>query len=671
MKEMASFWGLSAIVALLPFIPVPAIIAVPLFIAWCILVSVKIGAMPALAGGTLFLTIWYLLFSLSPAVISVVVVLISIATTVKSVRSPNVFSGGIDTRIDLYSGCLFAGVLLGDGIILRTLLIGRTSMALPSPWNVLPVSIFFLFFAASFILLLLSREKNRTLFIIASSIHIFSALSVASIVYAVGFGFDAFLHRAAEDALYKTGLILPKTPLYAGQYVLIASLAHLTHLPLKLIDVWLVPVLSAIALPWAFLNRSSPRLTLAPVFLLLFPFAGLTFTVPYNLTVVYALWSITQWRDIRDNTEPAPYRKAGMILLAILGVFTHPLLGLPMAIATGYVMCTKKSRLHLAIACTILIGISVPALMFFYNHLQGVPLATMNPFTRLDYFFGLFRDPFAPAFGPMGHYWDLFYSWDFSLPLLISIITIPLVFFLGEEPDKTCARYLEILTLGIFIIAFLLSTLFVFKDVIVFEQFEYALRLIHVLPLLLSPLAAVLIMRLLEKSKRWQITSLGILALPALAMTASWYFSYPQENPKVQIAGPSVSASDIMAVHKIDEDAKGEPYIVLSNQMTSAAAIEEFGFRDYVESDAGKILWYAIPTGGELYKFYSDMTYWQPRRDVAEEAGAFTHVHLVYYLVYRYWPGYEYIANLAGKDADAIMRINKGDILVFKFTTPK
>lgn len=609
--------------------------------------------MLAFAAGTLFLTIWYLLFALSPWIVFLV------AGVVLSLSAPALrrIPLRMPAKPDPYTFFLFLGVLIGDGLLLRTFFLARTTDALASPWNVLPTAVFFLFFVTSFFLLLLSREKNRVLPIIASSIHLFTAFSVASIVYGVGFGFDAFLHRAAEQALLETGSILPKTPLYTGQYVLVTSLAHLTRLPIKVIDIWLVPVMASIILPLGF-KKLSP-------FLLLFPFAALTFTVPYNLTVVYALWLISAWTRVKVDRGVDPYRTAGMLALAVLGLFTHPLLGLPMAIITGYVLWPMIPPVLVA----MLVGLSVPALMFVYNHLQGVPLAATNPLTRLDLFTGLFKDPFPPAFGPHGRRWDLFYSWNLTLPLIFSLVTLPFAFF-GQELEKPQTRRLGILALGIFIIAFLLSTLFVFKDVIVFEQFEYSLRLIHVIPLLLSPLAGVLISKLLDKTKS-PIITMAIMALCALAMTASWYFSYPQENPKVQIGGPSVSAADIQVVHRIDKDAAGEPYIVLSNQMTSAAAIQEFGFRDYVKSDAGEILWYAIPTGGSLYSYFSEMTYYQPRRDIAEDAAKFAHVNTVYYLVYQYWPGYEYIADLAGKDADAIIRINKGDILLFKFTVKK
>lgn len=628
--------------------------------------------MLAFAAGTLFLTIWYLLFSLSPWIVFLVAG-VALSLSAPALRRIPLRMPG---KPDPYTFFLFLGVLIGDGLLLRTFFLARTTDALASPWNVLPTAVFFLFFVTSFFLLLLSREKNRALPIVASSIHLLTAFSVASIVYGVGFGFDAFLHRAAEQALLETGSILPKTPLYTGQYVLVTSLAHLTRLPVKLIDIWLVPVMASIILPLDF-KKLSP-------FLLLFPFAALTFTVPYNLTVVYALWLIAAWVQVRvdarlphdgGQAKVDSYHTAGMVTLAMLGVFTHPLLGLPMAVVTGYVIFVgaasraRTSHFAYAIVAVISVGLSVPALMFVYNHLQGVPLAATNPLTRLDLFTGLFKDPFPPAFGPHGRRWDLFYSWNLTLPLIFSLVTLPFAFF-GQELEKPQTRRLGILALGIFIIAFLLSTLFVFKDVIVFEQFEYSLRLIHVIPLLLSPLAGVLISKLLDKTKS-PIITMAIMALCALAMTASWYFSYPQENPKVQIGGPSVSAADIQAVHRIDKDAAGEPYIVLSNQMTSAAAIQEFGFRDYVKSDAGEILWYAIPTGGSLYSYFSEMTYYQPRRDIAEDAATFAHVNTVYYLVYQYWPGYEYIADLAGKDADTIIRMNKGDILLFKFTVKK
>ena len=73
-----------------------------------------------------------------------------------------------------------------------------------------------------------------------------SALSVSAIVYVVGFGFDPFLHRAAEQALVDTGVVEPVRLLYSGQYTLTAALHHLTAWPIKLIDIWMVPIAASV-----------------------------------------------------------------------------------------------------------------------------------------------------------------------------------------------------------------------------------------------------------------------------------------------------------------------------------------------------------------------------------------------------------------------------------------
>jgi len=67
---------------------------------------------------------------------------------------------------------------------------------------------------------------------------------------------------------------------------------------------------------------------------------------------------------------------------------------------------------------------------------------------------------------------------------------------------------------------------------------------------------------------------------------------------------PGVSEEDVGTVQLIHEDAGEDSYLVLSNQMVSAAAIQEFGFAYYYPLSGQEVLWYAIPTGGPLYENY-------------------------------------------------------------------
>lgn len=631
------------------------------------------------------LALFYLAFRLNSLVILAALLVGFVATwVVSSFVSPSTSASGLrsgnkeekneDSRISLLTttNILSAAVVLGDLVLLALLILSRTDAALASPWLVLPFGFFVLFAMTTWSLLLVSFEASRRLFLSLTSLHFFVAFSISAIVYAIGFGFDPFLHRAAEEALAATGAIEPKTILYAGQYTLIAALHLWTGISVHILDVWLLPVLASLTLPilgvigfergWGLSRGESQR---ASIFLLTLPFLPLTFTVPYNLTVLYLLWIVLLAPLVRERGYAIL-----LALIALLALFTHPLLGVPAVIFVVYVVgraqFVSRPRLRMAWDAVSFVAFlsGVPVAMAISNAAKGVPLAATNPLTRLPYFFGLFTDPYQ--FGAIPWIWNALYQFRFNVPAVLLIVAVIFLFAWIKDARKHAVPYL-LATLGILGSIFFLSTLFVYKDVIVFEQSEYPLRLLHALFFLLFPLLAVTMARLLRKiNARILLTSAALFLLATLA-TISLFMSYPQSNIKAQFAGPSVSAADVRAVKWIEDDAKGEPYLVLANQMTSAAAIQTFGFRTYLETDEGPLLWYPIPTGGPLYGFYSDMTYWHPERSVAEGAAQFAHVKRVYFLTYAYWPGFELLSEVARQGADTWYTVPDNAINIYTY----
>jgi hypothetical protein len=81
--------------------------------------------------------------------------------------------------------------------------------------------------------------------------------------------------------------------------------------------------------------------------------------------------------------------------------------------------------------------------------------------------------------------------------------------------------------------------------------------------------------------------------------------------------------------------------VVLANQAISAAAVREFGFRQYFQSqDAdrpGEHFYYPIPTGQPLYQDFLAMNELDGARGQAEKTMRFADVDTVYYVVTNYW----------------------------------
>ncbi len=583
-------------------------------------------------------------------------------------------SRGSDRVVSMTTRVLSLAVLLGDLVLLALLILSRTDAALASPWLVLPFGIFVLFGVTTWSLFLLAGQAPRRVFLPLASLHFFVAFSVSAIVYAIGFGFDPFLHRAAEEALAATGAIEPKTILYAGQYALIAALHMWTHISIHVLDVWLLPVLASLTLPltavigfergWGLARKESQ---LAAVLLLLLPFLPLTFTVPYNLTFVYFLWIILLAPLARERVYAILFAT-----IALLALLTHPLLGVPAVIfvvsisGRAFLAHRPHPRVLWNAAAFVAFLFGVPVAMMVSNATKGVALAATNPLTRLPYFFGLFTDPYV--YGPerLPWVWEMLYQFRFNVPVVLVLVASASLFVWMKDARKHAAP-IFLAAIGMFGSIFLLSTLFTYKDVIVFEQSEYPLRLLHALFFLLFPLLAVVCVCLLRRVVSKPIVSSIVLLALAILATVSLYMSYPQSNVKARYAGPSVSAADVYAVNWIEEDAAGEPYLVLANQMTSAAAIQMFGFRTYLDTDAGALLWYPIPTGGPLYGFYSDMTYGRPERSVVEGAAQFAHVKRVYFLTYAYWPGFETLSEIARGGANTWYTLPDNAINIYTY----
>ena len=124
----------------------------------------------------------------------------------------------------------------------------QTIGLLRSPWHALEPTFFAAYTLATMLLFyfIWTAKKLRTA-VFFSTMHVFLTCSIVAILYPLGFGFDAFIHRASESWILAHGSILPKTPYYIGQYALVAFLIRTTAIPLFFVDIFLVPVLAAIS----------------------------------------------------------------------------------------------------------------------------------------------------------------------------------------------------------------------------------------------------------------------------------------------------------------------------------------------------------------------------------------------------------------------------------------
>ncbi|KKW30716.1 MAG: hypothetical protein UY72_C0004G0005 [Candidatus Uhrbacteria bacterium GW2011_GWD2_52_7] len=529
---------------------------------------------------------------------------------------------------------IIAILVLFQSVILAFLIAARTSEPLVSPWTLLPGSIFVLFFVSTALTLYVQHRGTSTALLFAV-VQLFLAVSVSAIVYGIGFGFDPFVHRAGETALITTGHIEPVSILYSGQYALVGALHFLTQLSVTFVDMWLLPLFASIFPPlaayvglrhgWNIDERVARFGWVATLFI---PFMLFTFTVPFTVTYVFFAGALFLF-PLAQTTKSA----AILILAATTMCFFHPLLAVPTLLLFAASWLAHRLSLWVSVASfVVLTALCVPALLFVYQMGNGVSIDFSNLVWNVTAFLSLFANPFGSYDPRITFSLNSLYTLRYWQPVVTLLLMLALAPFWTTH--RKHVALLVAFVVGMLLCTYGVSTLFTFKGIISHEQHEFALRLlqaIYIIPICLIPVAL----------SRWQhhalMRTLWFVGMSVFA-TTSWYFSYPQFNAKFAYYSPSVSRHDVDAVHFMETDSAGNPYVVLSNQMTSAAALQEFGFAHYHALAGEEILWYAIPTGGTLYAYYLNIISsgnTEPAQELMESAN----VDTVYLVMYAYWPG--------------------------------
>ena len=593
-----------------------------------------------------------------------------------------------------------------DTTLLGLLWSRRTVELMPSPWQAVTLW-FFVIFTLSTLLLFytVSKHSYRSMALALVSLHLFTLYAIAPLLYPLGYGFDAFIHRATEQWIFAYGSILPKQPYYIGQYSLVVFLSHLTYVPLFWIDVLLVPILAASLIPamvaqtlkrvWPHIQSSwQILLTLGIVFI---PFLSFHLTTPHNLVVLLSLLAIF---------ATFAYQKNGTswyipLLLTLSALITHPLIGAPIFVFFLTAVLLKKSASRVWKFVWLLLSslgqlILLPLLFSINNFRTGNGLPVFgNPFTAIPHFLELFARPYwylqhAPI------QWELVYTWE-RLIIPIALVLATGGFLLYKK--KTINTYLYPVTeLALFLSAWLLRSWVTFPDVVVYEQGDYPLRLVKASMLFLLPWMMYGIYLFFTTLKKSSIKTLAILCC-AGALTMSLYFSYPQRNIKARFPGFNITQADFDAVEwiykhetrfaispsfipdptltigtigelqrdDIISEIYQEDYIVLANQLVSAAALTKFSFAKSYHTSVGELFYYSVPTGGPLYQQYGKMLYEGQKREFMNAAMDLVHVDTSYFVVNRYWANADQIIEGAKKTADSWQIIDNGAVWIFEY----
>lgn len=544
----------------------------------------------------------------------------------------------------------------------------RSNRALISPWQVVN-SDFFVIYTLSSLILIFSLLKNKlstTVKLISLSAHYFLSLSVAVIVYKIGYGFDPFIHQATMELIDKKGLVTPKPFYYLGEYGLIVVLHKLTGLSIYLLNKFLVPILAALFLPLAVYRltdqkNSNQARWLTSLFILILTFSPLIATTPQNLSYIFLILTITAGLTKKDLLWP--------LILAGATLAIHPLTGIP-ALSWCLVVALnkyannlkKKTYQILKYSLFAISALALPLALFFAG---GSNLKKIN--WDFYFIFEPLKNLFANLSGAGQENWLLnfvyFFSYNYNLWLIL-IISGSLIFFYRYSKKANFGSLIFInlaLTVSYFI-----SSQIIFTDLINYEQTNFAGRLLTLISLFFLPFIILgiqnLINLILSQDKPtkifWLLVGLGLI-------TTSLYVSYPRFDKYFNSRGYSTSANDLTAVATIEKDAAG-PYVVLANQQASVAALKELGFDHYYKTSLGQVYFYPIPTGGPLYQYYLDMVYKSPSRETMAEARKLTKTEESYLIVNKYWHQSGRIINEAKLNADTWQAINN-EVYIFKY----
>lgn len=554
-----------------------------------------------------------------------------------------------------------------------------TTEILVSPWNK-TTPLFFILYALTtfflFSLILFSKIELKTKLVCTIS-HLFFTFSIAAIMYKLGYGYDGFIHRATEEWIQQNGFITPKNPYYIGQYSMIVWISNLSFIPIFFIDVYFVPFLAALSLPFATMYAlkniwdipKNIALALTFVFPFLF-FLSLQLTTPHNLLIL--LFLITILLSLFATKE-----KKGIVLLFLLcvtGMFTHPLLGAPLLIFIFTKLLLKKiPSIKLQISVIILFFLVITFLFTFLfalnNYLGGYGLPHIgNPITNFPLFLKLFQRPF---------WYIKNVSFIFDTLYFFQALIAPLVFLLaiyGLIKTKKFLQHHLLYLIGF--VAFLCAAWFLhssihFEGLGAFEQGEYPMRLVKSSILFLLPFSMFGVYQLGMYLKKWKKASPIFLLFASFLVMLALYFAYPQNNPKVRFPGFNVTAHDFHAVEMIQKQAHGVPYITLSNSLVCAATLTKYGFIHYYDVDGFSQFYCSMPSGSPLYILYQKMVYEGTKREYMEKAMQDTGVDKAFFVINKYWSNFPKIVENAKMNSDAWFSVDNEELFVFEYDRRK
>lgn len=595
------------------------------------------------------------------------------------------------------------------GLCFKILFNTRIHQAVNTPWVAIPQRFFIYYFLATlFLIIFFYKQKFKNTSTILLIIHSFLSVSVALLIYPLGYGFDSFIHQATEKLIALKGFVEPKTIYYLGQYSIVTIFHKATGIGIETIDKLLVPVLFSIFIPlsafYAFFKGLKLELKTAlllSLFTLLLPFSGFIATTPQGLGNLFVLIIIFLGLIYQNNRQPykieyqpsvASQKKYAsclmlhdsyfmiLLFLALAAFFIHPLAGIPAFIFVG-LLVLNPNRLLYVICYMLPVSLAIPLIFLAASALS--PTLALNLKTpQMNEVVSLFQNFWPQIPNGFNYIVDLAYLYIFNWQFIFIIFSlVTFCNYRKKENEIFTAHFLTFIIL--FINYFILKIFFSFGYLINYEQSAFSDRILEIAFYFLLPTALYGIYLLLDKAEKNSILFRNfLLILFAFWLSASFYGSYPRQDKNASSKGYNISLVDEKAVTYMESDttAQNGGFIVLANQNISATALKKFGFTgenrpnqslSYLQSTdsryPGKYFYYPIPTSSPLYQYYLKMVYEYPSRQTINEAMDFLGVNLGYFAINDYWTNFSEIVEQAKQESDSWQAIDGGKIYVFKY----
>jgi hypothetical protein len=476
---------------------------------------------------------------------------------------------------------------------------------------------------------------------------LFSVFASAAVLFPLGYGFDPFLHRATIFHIAEYGTITPKPLYYIGEYALELYANLLGGLSIFTVDTLLVPLFAALAL-----TVTARRLPIgAAIFFL--ALSNFTTTTPQSLGYIFAILTV-----VTSAATPTERRHfIAPIIFAVAACFAHPIAGAP---ALFFVLLTAIHTRWLRIPLILGSAIALPAMFVLQATINHANIGLLwSNLWRLDLL------PLDGFFFTNGNSWlDALYL--VSTNLLIIALIFGIIGAIAKRGVSTAAeRQGGIIALTL-VTSFVLVSLGIdFTYLISYERQDFALRFLFLATIFALPLIDTGIDAVRNHLTAQRMT-IPAYMFSVVVISASLYTLYPRHDGYVRSAAFNVSQADVNTVYAIHAlEAEDGDYIVLSNQATAAAALQEFGFRKYYHTD---IFYYPIPTGGVLYQDYLAMVNETPSQETIGHAMDTAGVHKAYFVVSDYWWKSDAIIENAKQLTDDWFAVDGGKTTVFVFT---